>query len=204
MEIEIQSKSNNPLLNRTEVHFIIRHEGESTPKREFIRGELAEKLNVKKENIMINYMKSSFGITETLGYAKVYKSLKEAKDGEREYILKRNNVVAKEKKAAKEEEKKSPVEQPEAKPKEGAEKPAEETAVKPVEKTKEEPAEKSEEGTKKPEEETTVKPDEGKKESTEKPVSEEKITKEKPDEKKSEEGFEKPEGEEKSAEEKGK
>lgn len=157
MEIEIQSKSNNPLLKRTEVHFIIRHEGESTPKREFIRGELAEKLNVKKENIMINYMKSSFGITETLGYAKVYKSLKEAKNGERDYILKRNNVVAKEKKAAKEEEKKSPVEQPEAKPKEGAEKPAEEK------------------------EETAVKPDEGKEESTEKPASEKKITEEKPE-----------------------
>ena len=182
MEIEIQSKSNNPLLNRTEVHFIIRHEGESTPKREFIRGELAEKLNVKKENIMINYMKSSFGITETLGYAKVYKSLKEAKDGERDYILKRNNVLVKEKKAAKEGEKKPPVEQPEAKPKEGAEKPAEEeTAVKPVEETKEEPAEKSEEGTKESEKETTVKPDEGKEESTEKPASEEKITEEKPE-----------------------
>ena len=189
MEIEIRSKSNNPLLNRTEVHFIIRHEGESTPKREFIRGELAEKLNVKKENIMINYMKSSFGITETLGYAKVYKSLKEAKNGERDYILKRNNVVAKEKKAAKEEEKKSPVEQPEAKPKEAAEKPAEEK------------------------EETAVKPDEEtKEEMTEKPASEEKITEEKPeeqseeksDEKKSEEDVKKPEGEKKPAEEKGK
>ncbi len=174
MEIEIQSKSNNSLLNRTEVHFIIRHEGESTPKREFIRGELAEKLNVKKENIMISYMKSSFGITETLGYAKVYKSLKEAKDGEREYILKRNNVVVKEKKATKEEEKKPPVEQPEAKPKETAEKPTEEK------------------------EETAVKPDEEtKEEMTEKPASEEKS-----DEKKSEEGVEKPENKEKPAEEK--
>jgi len=153
MEIEIQSKSNNPLLNRTEVHFIIRHEGESTPKREFIRGELAEKLNVKKENIMINYMKSSFGTTDTLGYAKVYKSLKEVKAGERDYILIRNNALVKEKKPAKE-EKKKPVEPSEEKPEEGAEKPAEET---------------------------TVKPDEKKEESTEKPASEEKITEEEPE-----------------------
>jgi len=186
MEIEIQSKTNNPLLDRTEVHFIIHHEGESTPKRELIRGELAEKLNVKKENIMINYMKSSFGTTDTLGYAKVYKSLKEVKAGEREYILIRNNVLVKEKKPAKE-EKKKPVEPSEEKPEEGAEKPAEETTVKP------------EEGK---DEETAEKPDEEKEESTEKPTSEEKINEEKLDEKKSEEGVEKPEGEEKPDEEK--
>jgi small subunit ribosomal protein S24e len=186
MEIEIQSKTNNPLLNRTEVHFIIHHEGESTPKRELIRGELAEKLNVKKENIMINYMKSSFGTTDTLGYAKVYKSLKEVKAGEREYILIRNNILVKEKKPAKE-EKKKPVEPSEEKPEEGAEKPAEETTVK------------AEEGK---DEETAEKPDEKKEESTEKPTSEEKINEEKHDEKKSEEEVERPKDEEKPAEEK--
>ena len=170
MEIEIQSKTNNPLLNRTEVHFIIHHEGESTPKRELIRGELAEKLNVKKENIMINYMKSSFGTTDTLGYAKVYKSLKEVKAGEREYILIRNNVLVKEKKSAKE-EKKKPVEPPEEKPEEGEKKPAEEATVKP------------DEGK---DEETAKKPDEKEEEPTEKPASEEKINEEKPDEEKKE------------------
>ena len=195
MEIEIQSKTDNPLLNRTEVHFIIRNEGESTPKRELIRGELAEKLNVKKENIMINYMKSSFGTTDTLGYAKVYKSLKEAKAGERDYILIRNNALVKEKKPA-QEEKKKPVQPSEEKPEEGAEKPAEETTVV-----------KPEEGK---DEETAEKPDEEKEESTEKPASEDKITEEKPekqseeklDKKKSEEGIEKPEDEKKHAEEK--
>jgi small subunit ribosomal protein S24e len=179
MEIEIQSKSNNPLLNRTEVHFIIHHEGENTPKRELIRGELAEKLNVKKENIMINFMKSSFGTTDTSGYAKVYKSLKEVKAGERDYILKRNNVLVKEKKAVKEEEKKPPVEQSEAKTKEIAKKSAEETTLKSVKEAKEEP--------------------------TEKPSSEakpEEQNKEKPDEDKAKEDVEKPEGKEKPAEEK--
>ena len=44
MEIEIQSKTNNPLLKRTEVHFTIHHDGGKTPKRELIRSELAEKL----------------------------------------------------------------------------------------------------------------------------------------------------------------
>ncbi len=45
MEIEIDSKKNNPLLNRTEIYFTIKHIGEKTPNREIIRAELAEKLD---------------------------------------------------------------------------------------------------------------------------------------------------------------
>ena len=52
MELEIQSKKENPLLDRTEVQFIVHHDGESTPKRELLRTELADKLNVKKENVI--------------------------------------------------------------------------------------------------------------------------------------------------------
>jgi len=106
MEIEIQLKTNNPLLKRTEVHFTVHHEGEKTPKRELVRSELAEKLNVKKEDIMINSMQSSFGSTDTVGYAKVYKSVKVAGVYEKKHVLKRNNALPGEKKqAAKEEEK---------------------------------------------------------------------------------------------------
>jgi len=176
MEIEIQSKTNNPLLKRTEVHFIIHHASEGTPKRELVRSELAEKMNVKKENVMVNFMKSSFGSTETVGYAKVYKSVKEVKSWERKYVLRRNNVIAP-KRPAKEKEKKlaekpedkgekKPVEQPEEMPEqkeETTEQPKEEE--KPAEKTesvekaaeekaelKEEVAEKSKEGKKSTEE----------------------------------------------------
>ena len=99
MEIEIDSKKNNPLLNRTEVHFTIQHEGEKTPNREIIRSELAEKLNAKKENIIINDIQSSSGIQKSIGYAKIYSSVKKAEEMERKYILKRNKInVKKEKK----------------------------------------------------------------------------------------------------------
>ena len=81
MEIDIQSKTNNSLLKRTEIHFVIHHDGERTPKRELVRSELAEKLNVKKENVMVNFLRSSFGMTKTEGYAKIYKSMKETKEG---------------------------------------------------------------------------------------------------------------------------
>ena len=93
MEIDIESKKNNPLLNRTEVQFTVKHEGSSTPNREIIRNELADKLNAKKENIIINGFKSNFGKSETIGYAKVYSSINKAKDIERGHILKRNIVT---------------------------------------------------------------------------------------------------------------
>ena len=163
MEIDIQSKTNNPLLKRTEVHFTLRHEGEGTPKRELVKSELAEKLKVKKENIMINYMKANFGNTETLGYAKVYKSVEEAKIREKKFILIRNNVIAAEKKKPKEEKP--------AAPSKKEEEPAEKTEGKPEKKPIEEAPEKPDEKTKVEAEKTEeeIKPEEEKKEETEKP-----------------------------------
>ena len=103
MDIEIDSKRNNPLLKRTEVHFTVKHEGEGTPNRELIRSELAGKLNVKKENIIVNIIKTGFGIHETTGYAKVYSSSKQSQDLEKDYLLQRNKLVEPKKKEAKEE-----------------------------------------------------------------------------------------------------
>jgi small subunit ribosomal protein S24e len=102
MEIEIESKRNNPLLNRTEVYFIVKHPGEGTPNREIIRSELADKLNVKKENIIVNTIKSGFGIQEISGYAKVYSSVQKTKSLEQDYILTRNKLLEKDKKGKKE------------------------------------------------------------------------------------------------------
>jgi small subunit ribosomal protein S24e len=103
MEIEIDSKKNNPLLKRTEVYFTVKHTGEGTPNREIIRTELADKLNSKKENVVINIIQPGFGIQETTGYAKVYSSTESLKGLEREHILKRNKLgeTKKDKKEAK-------------------------------------------------------------------------------------------------------
>ena len=194
MEIEIQSKTNNPLLKRTEVHFVIHHASEGTPKRELVRSELAEKMNVKKETVMVNFMKSSFGSNETVGYAKVYKSVEKAKAGEKDHILVRNAVIAP-KKLAKEKKKK-----PAEKPGEKAE-PKEEVAekVEDEEEPAEEKPEQKEETTEQSKEEE--KPAmEKKEESTEKTESVEKAAEEKAELK--EEVAEKSKEEEKSAEEK--
>jgi small subunit ribosomal protein S24e len=93
MEVQIDSKKNNPLLNRTEVYFTVKHLGEKTPNREIVRNELAEKLNSKKENIVVNFIKPSFGTNETTGYAKIYSSLQKAKELEATHILARNKLI---------------------------------------------------------------------------------------------------------------
>ena len=97
MEIEIDSKKNNPLLNRTEVYFTVKHPGEGTPNRELIRSELADKLNAKKENIIVHVITPGFGTQETTGYAKVYSSVEKSKKSEREHILKRNKLIGEKK-----------------------------------------------------------------------------------------------------------
>ncbi len=105
MEIEIDSKKNNPLINRTEVRFTIHHKGESTPNREIVRSELAEKLNVKKEDVVVDNIHTSFGVQRIKGYAKIYNTVENAKGWERSHILERNKLI--EKKVKKEGEKKA-------------------------------------------------------------------------------------------------
>ncbi len=105
MEIEIDTKRNNPLLNRTEVYFTIKHLGEKTPNREIIRTELADKLNIKKEDVIINSIHTTFGIQEITGYAKVYSSQDKLKGLERKHILVRNKLLQDKKKEKKEEAK---------------------------------------------------------------------------------------------------
>ena len=112
MELEITEKKNNSLLKRTEVQFIAKHENEGTPNRKLIRSELADVLNTKPENIILDSITSSFGSYISKGYAKAYSSLKHAQDVERKFQLKRNKVEGKpkkkEEKSDKAEEKPSP------------------------------------------------------------------------------------------------
>ena len=107
MELEIQNKKENPLLNRTEVHFVVHHPNSATPKRENVREELSKALKVTKDRVVVDNMAPSFGVHDTEGYAKIYPSKEEAMKVEREYLLKRNHMEPpkKEKKdeAAKEE-----------------------------------------------------------------------------------------------------
>jgi small subunit ribosomal protein S24e len=135
MEIEVVSKKENVLLDRTEVKFKAMHPKEGTPQREAVREKISAMLKAPKERVIVDSMDSEFGKTETVGYAKVYKTKEAAMKYEREEILVRNKLKEK----VKVEKKKAAGPPPKA-PKQAAapEKPAE----KPAEKHPEKPAEK--------------------------------------------------------------
>ncbi len=157
MEIEITSKRENQLLKRIEIMFEATHSKQGTPNRDNLRQEIAKSLSVKKDFVILDRIRSEFGRTKTVGYAKVYKSKEDALRIERKPILIRMGLMAaevkekKEKKApppkeAPKKEEAKPSEKPEAKeeaPKKKEEKPKEEKPA-PAEKPKKAKAERTE------------------------------------------------------------
>jgi small subunit ribosomal protein S24e len=146
MEIEIVSKKENELLDRTEVNFKAMHPKEGTPQREAVREKLAAMMKATKDRVIVDSMDSEFGKMETVGYAKVYKTKEAAMKFEREYVLIRNKLKEKvkvEKKAAATPPPGKPAAAAPAKSAEKApEKPAEKSAEKHAEKHGEKHAEK--------------------------------------------------------------
>lgn len=96
MEIEIIRKHDNPLLERTEIEFKVKHAGETTPSRDSVKESLKEILKIGKETLVIDSFGGEFGKGETKGYAKVYKSLDKAKYVEDKHVLIRNKLAEKE------------------------------------------------------------------------------------------------------------
>lgn len=150
MEIEIVSKKENELLDRTEVNFKAMHPMEGTPQREAVREKLATMMKATKDRVIVDSMDSEFGKMETVGYAKVYKTKEAAMKFEREYVLIRNKLKEKvkvEKKAAatpppQRQAAAAPAKSAEKAPEKPVEKPAEKHAEKHGEKHAEKPAEK--------------------------------------------------------------
>ena len=92
MDILVVSKRENVLLGRLEVRFRISHPKEKSPERDLVRDKLAAILNEKKDGVIIDNMKGLFGKSETVGYAKVYKSKEAAMKLERDGPLCRNKL----------------------------------------------------------------------------------------------------------------
>lgn len=96
MEIEFIEKRENPLLERIEIRFKAVHEKEATPTRDTIREGIAKSVKSSKDKVILDSMNSKFGLGQTMGYAKVYKSVEAAKKYERKHILARNQLVDRE------------------------------------------------------------------------------------------------------------
>lgn len=91
MDIKVVKDKKNSLLNRRELDFVVKYEG-STPSRNDIRNKLAAMLNAPLELLVIQRIKTEYGMQESKGYAKLYEDADRMKQVEQAYILKRNAV----------------------------------------------------------------------------------------------------------------
>jgi small subunit ribosomal protein S24e len=91
MDIRIIKDKKNLLLNRRELDFVVRYEG-STPSRNDIKNKLAAMLNAPLELLVVQRIKTEYGMQEAKGYAKLYEDADRMKEVELEYVLKRNAI----------------------------------------------------------------------------------------------------------------
>jgi ribosomal protein S24E len=137
MDIEIVSKKENPLLDRTELEVVARHEGAPTPKRDELRELVAAALKVKKDTVVVDHINTRFGLGESKGYVKVYSSKQIAMAVERD---EEPPATEPEEAPAKEPEEAPAKEPKEAPAKEAKEAPAKEAKKAPAKEPKEAPA----------------------------------------------------------------
>ncbi|MDI6644492.1 MAG: 30S ribosomal protein S24e [Methanobacteriaceae archaeon] len=96
MEINIKDQKENKLLNRTEIQFDCIYQGEATPRILDVKNKLVAMLNAKKELLVIDQIKPSFGEGRANGYAKLYDSQESLADIETNYIIEKNKEPQKE------------------------------------------------------------------------------------------------------------
>ena len=91
MDIRIIKDKKNLLLNRRELDFVVRYEG-STPSRSDVKNKLAAMLNAPLELLVVQRIKTEYGMQEAKGYAKLYEDAARMKEVELEHVLKRNAI----------------------------------------------------------------------------------------------------------------
>jgi small subunit ribosomal protein S24e len=96
MEINVNEKIENPLLNRTEIRFDCTYQGEATPKVLDVKNRLVATLNVDKNLLVVHNLKPSYGEGKANGYAKLYDSEESLNKIEREHVVVKNKEASKE------------------------------------------------------------------------------------------------------------
>jgi small subunit ribosomal protein S24e len=99
MEFEVTRDTRNELLKRREVDFELRFEG-PTPSRMQVTGKLAALMNVGENTIVLDTMKTRFGIMELTGSARIYDNEEDRNKVERGYLLARGIPKPKEEEGA--------------------------------------------------------------------------------------------------------
>jgi small subunit ribosomal protein S24e len=92
MEVLITSDKQNELLSRRELKFTLNFTG-ATPSRKLVQAKLAAMVNTGKEQVVLDSMKSKFGISVLTGSARVYQSKDDLVKLERGYLMTRGGVA---------------------------------------------------------------------------------------------------------------
>jgi len=91
MEVEIISEKSNPLLERREVRFHVKHDQTgSTPPRLEVRKAVATALKTDVDLVFVKKFETKTGTNIAVGVANVYDSVEKARLIEPEYVIKRN------------------------------------------------------------------------------------------------------------------
>ncbi|MFP4000983.1 MAG: 30S ribosomal protein S24e [Thermoplasmata archaeon] len=85
-EVEIEHEEENDLMNRREMTLKVAHEGEGTPTRESLTGEIASLANTSKENIVIDKVDTEYGKEESSVKARIYEDSESMEKYERDYF----------------------------------------------------------------------------------------------------------------------
>ena len=90
MDINVNEKIENPLLNRTEIHFDCIYAGEATPKTLDIKNKLVALLDADKNLLVVDKVLPKFGEGKADGYAKIYDNEENLGKIETKHVLAKN------------------------------------------------------------------------------------------------------------------
>lgn len=90
MEITILEKTENPLLNRTEIKFECDYPAEETPKILDVKHKIIALEDSSKDLLVVDYMKPSYGEAKAFGLAKIYDSVEKLNEIETEAVKAKN------------------------------------------------------------------------------------------------------------------
>lgn len=80
MELKIKEEKENPFFERKELEIELKHSGSATPSKQEIVKELASKYSAPEENILIDYIFTKKGISESIVKVKIYKKKPKIKE----------------------------------------------------------------------------------------------------------------------------
>jgi len=110
MDITILEKTENPLLNRTEIKFECNYQAEGTPKILDVKHKLIALEDSSKDLLVVDSMKPSYGEAKAVGLAKIYDSVEKLNEIETDAV-KAKNEEPEEEPAEEEAEEEAPAEE---------------------------------------------------------------------------------------------